>query len=171
MLMQGLLLEDKIVNLVENLPDYQHGITLQKSYMADEMFKRLKKRGYYGNYEYDLILLSKHEKFIDTIYYHSSAVMSVSKNLFICVSLLNGVVISVSSEILTANQAQSIVAMNAFIGYDDVSETIPELWVKVIRSFYGKVIPVRVTYDFRIEKHEQKQRQYYPEDLTVNKLA
>ena len=174
----SLSLKQKICNLVENFPDTCHAINISNSTgnFPNALVEELKEKGYKVRPHGDNlhISVSKDENFKHITRYHEYAMFIIPENPCMIVKMVNGVLVNVVSDFLYANNEaygrQSASMVEAFLGYDVESETIPEPWMKLFLSIYGKAMPVTITYSYKIKKYEEKQRTYTPSEFQLHKL-
>lgn len=151
---------EKIVTLVESLPDYRHGMYVphtdicnamrdlgyfveQKDRASKSLYSRSRAIGE-AKYSYHWMYVSKTESYKDNINYGTILLKQDDYGL---------ITLIYENEKFTSIQNSISVSkclMDAFIGYDESCKTLPEIWSKIIMAFCGD-IPVTVKYIYHKE--------------------
>lgn len=156
---------ERIINLVENLCEYQHIFSVDD---PNSMMKSLMDKGYYLEKGYHTLYVSKTLSFKDKIHYHSLAMSEKFQDSFIRIKITDQAIVGVDNFILHASWGNNEFLAREFIGYDENSSTLPEIWLKLFLSIYGKPMPIKVRYSRTIVI--ETEREYTPAEMQVNKL-
>lgn len=155
-------MEQIIINLVENFPDYKHVFPYNRPGLADFLMKK----GYHMEYAYDFshyTTVSKNKTFHERIVYCG---LDITKLEDITVESVDGKISKIDNNLILID-AGCLSFQRAFEGYDENSSTLPELWVRLCISIYGP-IPINVTF-IRTTRTEAS-KLFTPEEIQVNKL-
>ena len=138
---------DKVVALVEGLPNYRHCMSVPN----ENFIHFMRERGYFveaknpGKSIYYWMSVSKNQTFKDGISYMVFPVMKPQSEISLIVKYHNGKLINVEKGPATGN-----CLVDAFIGYDETCKTLPEIWSKILNILWDNP-SISVTYIFHKE--------------------
>ena len=139
----------KIQLLVEAFPEYRHCI-----YIEDiEIKEKLQSLGYVVDSEISrsylcyYIKVQKNKWFIDIIQYGYGVLSAQITTLTLSVDYNNNILTHIR---MNSMKMAGINIYDAFLGYNESCDTLPEIWDKIVTILYGN-IPVSVKYSYHNE--------------------
>ena len=136
---------DKVRQLVEALPDYQHSF-----YVSEDLAEKIKGLGYISKLKmsglnmYYVIDVSKNSQYKDKLSY-TFGLTDKYESIFAKIEYSNMGVFNVITPPLSGGDI-----CDAFQGYNESITTLPEIYDKIITILYGD-IPVYVQYIYHRE--------------------